>query len=96
MWTQVGTQLRNRMVRFEGDEFQIGRIGCLTHQLEHMIDSALGSFRAARQTADAIGYAEKAQGFVAQEAVFILATDSANVGEGSAAKLHEIDLKQKS
>jgi hypothetical protein len=90
MRAQSEAELRNRVIGFERDELEIGRIGGVANEFMNLINSALGGFGPTGKSTDAIRDTIKAQGLVAHEAVFILAANAANVGECGATKLHEI------
>ena len=49
----------------------------------------MSGFGAAWQSTDAVGYTKEVKWLVAQEAIFVFAANSANIGEGGTAELHE-------
>jgi hypothetical protein len=69
------------VICFERNQFQIGRIRGIAQKLSHMIDGALRRLGSTGQAAHAIRDAKKTQGFIAHNAIFVLAADPANVSK---------------
>ena len=80
MWAELKAELRDGVVGLEGDQLEIGRIGRIANELFDQIHRALGGFGAAGQATDSVSHSVKIQRLIAQEAIFILPSYSADVG----------------